>query len=68
MKIVKYAVVSVFCLTLVLISGKITKAIAYGLNNPNEYQNCTYPERSPKQAESIQAGETGVLKKHVCAK
>lgn len=68
MKYVKYAVITVFCLLLLAISGRITRTLAYGLANPNEFKNCVYPERSPKQSEAFHAGETGVLKKHVCLK
>lgn len=68
MKYLKYAVICAFCVLLLAISGRITRTLAYGLANPNEFKDCVYPQRTPKQSEAIQAGETGILKKHVCAK
>ena len=68
MKYLKYAIATTLCFLILAISERITRTLAYGLNNPDEFKNCTYPQRAPKQSEAIHAGETGVLKKHVCQK
>ena len=66
MKYVKYAVIAILCVLTLAISGRITQTLAYGLSNSNEFKDCVYPQRTPKQSEAIHAGETGILKKHVC--
>lgn len=68
MKYVKYGIITLFCLILLLISGRITRSLAYGLTHQDEFEDCTYPQRSSTQIDPIHAGETGLLKKHICTK
>jgi len=68
MKYFKYAIAVTLCVLILAISGRISRTLAYGLSNPDEFKYCVYPQRTPKQSEAIHAGETGVLKKHVCKK